>query len=84
MRVTSVGYGHRMQQHPEPPVHAEGVPTEEGLSNADAADQLEDSPGEKQNLSGEARRKQQQSREQLAQQIERETPLSERTYPEDR
>ncbi len=35
--------------HEEPPVEVEGVPAEEDLSVADAADQIEESPEEKVN-----------------------------------
>ncbi|HET8561729.1 MAG TPA: hypothetical protein VFL69_14495 [Marmoricola sp.] len=45
---------------------------------------MEERPEEQENLSGEPRRKQQESREQRALQIEQDTPLAERRYPEDR
>ena len=35
--------------HEEPPVEVEGVPSEEDISPADAADQVESSPEEKEN-----------------------------------
>lgn len=81
---TGAGYVAAMERRPEPPIHPEGVPEEEGVSTADAADQVADSPEEKENLSGEARREQQESRERLARQVEEDTPLAERKFPEDR
>jgi hypothetical protein len=73
-----------MERRPELPIHPEGVPDEEGISPADAADQVSESPEEQENLSGEARREQQESREQLATQIEHDTELADRRFPEDR
>jgi hypothetical protein len=73
-----------MERRPERPVHPEGVPDEEGISAADAADQAAQDPEEKENLSGEPRREQQESRERLARQIEEDTPLADRIHPEDR
>ena len=79
-----LGYRVIMEQRPEPPIGLEGLPAEEGVSTADAEDRLRQSPEEQQNLSGEARRAQQESREQRALQIESGVPLAERRYPEDR
>jgi hypothetical protein len=73
-----------MERRPEPPIQPEGVPEEEGISTADAAEQAEQDPEEKENLSGEARREQQESREKLARQIDEDTPLADRAHPEDR
>lgn len=84
MAASAAGYVAAMERRPELPIHPEGVPDEEGISAADAADQSQQSPEEKENLSGEARREQQESRERLARQIEEDTPLAERTRPEDR
>lgn len=39
--------------HEEPPVELEGVPEEEDISTADAADELEESPEEKKNYTEE-------------------------------
>ncbi|HET8602442.1 MAG TPA: hypothetical protein VFM09_00795 [Marmoricola sp.] len=73
-----------MQHRPERPIDLEGVPGEENVPQADASDQLEHSAEEQQNLSGEARRRQQESREHLAAQIEEGTSLADRRIPEDR
>lgn len=84
MAPRPLGYLPIMEQRPEPPIGLEGLPAEEGVSTADTEERLEQHPEEQQNLSGEARRAQQESREQRALQIESDVPLAERRYPEDR
>lgn len=89
MGVGAPGTETDMEQRPEAPIGLEGLPAEEGVSAADAERELARGPDELENLSGEARRKQQESRERLAQELaddrfERDTPLAERRYPEDR
>lgn len=57
---TGIGYGPLMSNHKDEPIELEDVPEEEGISGADAAEQLAQSPEEKPNYTethpAEARR----------------------------
>ncbi|HEY6935086.1 MAG TPA: hypothetical protein VI452_16925 [Marmoricola sp.] len=73
-----------MQHRPERPIDLEGVPTEEDVSRADAPEQLAQDPTERENLSGEPRQEQLESRRRLAEQLEDGTAVADRQVPEDR
>jgi hypothetical protein len=73
-----------MQHQSERPIDLEGVPAEEDVTRADAPEQLAQAPAEKENLSGEPRQAQRESRRRLAEQLEEDTAVADREVPEDR